>query len=57
MGILELKHRYLGIEKLFQTLGCHMATIDKYQYKTGNKTGNKRSVFGFIRIQISLSLK
>ena len=26
MGNFEWIHTYLGIEKLFQTLGCHMAT-------------------------------
>ena len=35
MGIFDFIHRYLGVEKLFQTLDCGNANAGTYGYKTG----------------------
>ena len=53
MGIFEWIHTYLGIKKLFQALGSHMATTGKYWYKTSTFI-TKKIVFSNLFVTLNI---
>ena len=52
MGIFELIRIYLVVEKLFQTLDCHMDIAGKNGYKTGIFITKKKFSNLFITLNI-----